>query len=233
MATEAKAAIEDPTTAVEEGSSCTCGNCDELPDDAKAVVELRASYDENPDEFSHKQTPFLGFEVDSGIHSIIENVWIMGLPTDFSCEGYPELCHPMLVSSDYYAQIVFLKVADAVRFYGLLTDVFGSGTGFGGEGFFLTSMDGFVEEILAEGEEPGVEYFERAIAKTRGEVRFHPEYIGHLRELLDGITTSGELDGKRALLEVAEDLDEAYETLGVDDDLRKLAELECDCGHDH
>lgn len=232
MANAAEVPSEPLAESTEE--ECTCGHShEELPEDAKVILEARDAVASDPASFRHAQKSFLGFEVDEGIHTLIENLWLMGLHTDFSCQGHLELCHPMLLSGDYYAQIMFLRVADALTFYNMLTEFFRAGTVFGPEGFQLTAVDGEFEDLLEEGQEPDLEFFRAANARTRGEVIFHPAYIEHLTVLLDGITGAPELDGKRAILAVAEDLDEAYEALDVDDDTRRLAELDCDCGEEH
>lgn len=231
MANEAEVEIEQPTEDG-HGDECSCGY-DELPEDAQNILQMREIFDAEPERFSHEQAPFLGFEVDDGLRTIIEDLWVMGLPTDFSCEGYAELCHPLLPNGGFYAQIVFLRVSDATRFYVLLTELFGSGTMFASEGFQLTAMEGYLEDLPEPVlEEAGQELFKASLQRTRGEVLFHPEYLPHIQEVLEHITAAGELDAKRALLDVAEDLDEAYETLGLTE-FRELAELDCSCGEEH
>ena len=234
MANAAEAPSE-PIVASDE-DECTCGHAhEELPDEAKVILEARQAVDSDPAAFAHEQKPFLGFEVDAGIHTLIENLWLMGLPTDFSCQGHEMLCHPMLLSTDYYTQIMFLRVADAMTFYGILTEIFGAGTVFGPEGFQLTAVDGDFEDLIEENEDsgPDLDFLRSVNARARGEVILHPSYLEHLTVFLDGITSSQELDSKRALLQVAEDLDEAYEILGIDENLRELAERDCDCGEEH
>jgi len=215
-------------------SECTCGHeHEELPQEAQVILQARMVVDAEPESFAHEQKPFLGFEVDAGIHTLIENLWLMGLPTDFSCQGHLELCHPMLLSSDYFAQVMFLRVSDALTFYSILTDLFGAGTIFGPEGFQLTAAEGEFNDLLEEGKDPDLDFIRATNARARGEVIFHPGYLAPLIDFLDGVTSSQELDSKRALLQVAEDLDEAYEVLGADADTRRLAELDCDCGEEH
>jgi len=234
MANAAEAPSE-PIAASDE-DECTCGHAhEELPEDAKIVLQAREVVNSNPEAFCHEQRPFLGFEVDAGMRTLIENLWLMGLPTDFSCQGHTELCHPILESTDYYAQVMFLRVADALAFYSILTELFGAGTVFGPEGFQLIAVDGDFEDLIEENEDsgPDLDFLRSVNARARGEVIFHPAYLEHLTVFLDGITSSQELDSKRSLLEVAEDLDEAYEILGVDPHTRELAERGCDCGEEH
>lgn len=231
MANEVEANAD--STIDEHEPTCTCGH-DELSEEVKEILEVREIYWENPADFGHDQVPFLGFEVDSKLRSIIENLWIMGLPTDFSCEGYVELVHPELPSADFYAQIVFLRVRDAVRFYALITELFGAGTMFGPEGFTLSAMEGDTDDLFAAGYQHRPDFLSLVHARARAEVRFHPAYLEHFTMVLEDITSVGELDAKRSQLEIAEDLDEAYhEILDVSPEFRELAERGCDCGHEH
>lgn len=228
-----EAEVTTDSITAEHEATCTCGH-DELSEEVKQILEVRELYWDNPADFEHDQVPFLGFEVDSKLRPIIENLWIMGLPTDFSCEGYVELVHPDLPSNEFYAQIVFLRAKDAVRFYALLTELFGAGTLFGPEGFTLRAMDGDVQDLIDGGYEGTPEFFRYVHARARGEVTLHPSYLEHLMEVLDDITSVGELDAKRSQLEIAENLDEAYhEILDVSPEFRELAERGCDCGHEH
>lgn len=230
MAVEA----HNPTATAPEGELEDHGHSHELSDHQKDILEARDLFWENPADFKHDQVKLFGFEVDSGLRSIIENLWIMGLPTDFSCEGYVELIDPEFPSSSFYSQIVFIRIRDAVRFYGILSEIFGAGTDFGPEGFSLTGLDGDLAGLEAEGYTPDTEEFlSLANARARGEVIFHPDYIDHIREILEGVTTVGDLDAKRSELEFAEDLDDIYEILDVSPEFRELAERTCDCGHEH
>ena len=231
MASEVESNADSVTD--EHEATCTCGH-DELSEEVKQILEVRELYWDNPADFQHDQVPFLGFEVDSKLRPVIENLWIMGLPTDFSCEGYIELTHPELPSADFYAQIVFLRVRDAVRFYALITELFGAGTMFGPEGFTLSAMEGDTDDLFAAGYQHRPDFLSLVHARARAEVRFHPSYLEHFTMVLDDITSVGELDAKRSQLEIAEDLDEAYhEILDVSPEFRELAERGCDCGHEH
>lgn len=213
---------------------CTCGHShEELPDEAKVILEARQAVASDPAAFAHEQKRFLGFEVDAGMHTLIENLWLMGLVTEFSCQGHEVLCHPLLHSSDYYAQIMFHRIADATAFFELISKVFGAGTMFGPEGFQLTATDGSYEDPTEDSTESDFDFFQRVNAAARAEVIFHPGYIEHLVDVTDRITSAPELDAKRSLLDVAEDLDEAYEILGVGEETRTLAERGCDCGEEH
>lgn len=230
MAVEA----QNPTVEVSEDEQETHDHSHELTEHQQAIIDARELFWDNPADFKHDQVKLFGFEVDSKLKSIIENLWIMGLPTDFSCEGYIELCDDELQSSSFYGQIVFIRIRDAVRFYSILSEIFGAGTDFGPEGFMLTALDGDLAGLEAEGYDPeSEEFLSLANARARAEVRFHPDYIEHIREILEGVTTVGDLDAKRSELEFAEDLDDIYEILDVSPEFRAIAERTCDCGHEH
>lgn len=223
MATEAEITSEPSAAGLSEPLAGH-GGSGGLPQEVRTILQAREAVDSNPRAFRQPQKSFLGFQVDQGVHTLIENLWLMGIPTDSSFAGYGELCHPTLYSREYFTEISFLRVADAVGFYSLLTQSFGAGTVFGPEGFELTAMDGEFEDLLEDGEEPGLDFYRAANARARGQIRFHPSFVEPLTDLLDGLTNTQDLDAKRALLEVAEDLDEAYEVLEVNADIRRLAE---------
>lgn len=237
-AVESQPQPEDHVDPADGDEQCTCDH-GSLSPEADAIVELRESFLAAADNEighvssgDHAQEPFLGFTVDSKLHSIVKSLWVMGLPTDFSCEGHPELCHPELYNSEFYAQIVFVRLMDGVKFMGLLADIFGTGTMFAPEGFQLTAMDGDLDELEDKG------YTDEEfllLAKTRGraEVTFHPEYVEHIEAALSNLMTIEEFDARRSTLEVAEDLDEAYEILEVPAWIRNRAEKSCDCEHGH
>lgn len=221
--------------AAEADHGCDCG-CDDLPEDAKAVVSLREVYHSDHHEpghgqSDHEQTPFLGFEVDSKLRELIENLWILDMPTDFSCEGHPELLHPLLFGEEYHAQIVFLRLADGIRFFSLITAAYGAGTNYSIEGFSLVALDGDDKGALP-GETPQ-EYADRLNPLARAEVRFHPGFIEPIAEIIDREAEGYGHFVRRKAMNLAKTPDEAYAALGIDSEIRERAELVCDCGHDH
>lgn len=214
---------------------CDCG-CENLPEDAKAVVALREVYHSDHHEAGHgqsdhEQVPFLGFEVDSKLRDLIENLWILGMPTDFSCEGHPELLHPLLFGEEYYAQIVFLRIADGIRFFSLITAAYGAGTHYGIEGFNLVALDG--DDKSAFPGETSQEYADRLNPLARAEVRFHPEYIELIAQIIERETEGYASFVRRRAIDQAKSLDEAYAALDIDSELRERAEQECNCGEEH
>jgi len=214
---------------------CDCG-CENLPEDAKAVVALREAYHSDHHEAGHgqsdhEQVPFLGFEVDSKLRDLIENLWILNMPTDFSCEGHPELLHPMLFGEEYHAQIVFLRLADGIRFFSQITAAYGAGTHYGIEGFNLVALDGDDKSTLPG--ETSQEYADRLNPLARAEVRFHPEYIQLIAEVIDREAEGYVSFVRRRAINHAKSLDEAYTALGIDTELRERAEQECNCGEEH
>ena len=222
--------IEDDST-----HSCECG-CEDLPEDAKAVVALREAYHSDHHELGHgesdhEQVSFLGFEVDSKLREIIEDLWILGMPTDFSCEGHPELLHPILFGEEYHAQIVFLRLADGIRFLSLITAAYGAGTNYSIEGFNLVALDGDDKNALP-GETPQ-KYADRLNPLARAEVRFHPEFIEPISHILADESASYSNLVLRRAINHAKSPDEAYAALGIDSELRERAELACNCGHEH
>ncbi len=227
------AAVVDELTVDSEADSdhahsCTC---DVLSPEAEAVLDLREAVrlEGSP---AHEQLPVLGFTVDSELQSIIENLWIMGMPTDFSCQGDLELCHPEIPSSEYHAQIVFIRVSDGIRFLSMLTETGGAGTGFGAEGFEFAAMDGDLEDIYEAGhDESHPDFAQWAFARARGEVRFHPGYIYYIGDMLtNAIELNPHYRAKRDALRSASNLEEAYEeVLSVSPEFREIAEKSCDC----
>lgn len=218
----------NPEDGSDHGDSCSCHV---LSPEAEAVLELRESARlEGVDP--HEQVPFLGFTVDHELQGVIENLWVMGMPTDFSCQGDLELCHPEIPSSDYHAQIVFIRVSDAIRFLSMLTETGGAGTGFGAEGFEFAAMDGDLEDIYEAGhDEDHPDFAQWAFARARGEVRFHPGYIYYIRDLLNNtVELNSHYSAKREALRSAPSLEDAYEeALSVSPEFREIAEKSCEC----
>ena len=227
----------DEVLEAETGSDhgCDCG-CESLPEDAKAVAELREVYHSDHHEpghgqSDHEQASFLGFEVDSKLRELIENLWILDMPTDFSCEGHPELLHPLLFGEDYHAQIIFLRLADGIRFFSLITAAYGAGTNYSIEGFSLVALDGDDKGTLF-GENPQ-EYADRLNPLARAEVRFHPKFIEPIAEIIDREAEGYSSFVRRRAINLAANLDAAYAALGIDSELRERAEQECNCGEEH
>lgn len=209
----------------------------DFSDTLHAILQKRELYDEG-EENPHKQVGFLDFTVDEGIKDIIESLWVLGASTDFSCQGRLELCHDQLPSTEFYTQIVFLKMVDAINFYQLLTANFGAGVVFSPEGFQLNALEGAVDDLEdqlteAECETPSLEMLKEFNARTRGEVLFHPGYLDYVQDLLSTLTTEPELDAKRSELYYAEDAEERYEILNIDERTRRLAARDCGCGETH
>ena len=204
-----------------------------LEAELKRILSAREDFSNDPKILNHDQVPFLGFEVDSKLKEIVSNLWLMGLFTDFSCQGYPELCHPNLeYSLDYYAQIIFLDVDAGIRFLTFLTGLLGPGTSFGPDGITLNTLEGDLSDLEAQ-EISERELVERMYSRTRAEVTFHPNFIPIIDEALEHHINTSEFDHVRSLLEFADDLDDAYKTLHVSDYIRTQAESKCDCGEDH
>lgn len=203
----------------------------ETKEEIVKVLKDREVYYSDPSAFQHEKVDFLDFTVDKGIQSVIEALWVVGAPTDFSCQGHNELCHRDLQNTDFYSQVVFLKVNHAINFYSLLTSNFGSGSIFSEEGFILNALDGYSEDI--DTLNPTPEMVQEFNDRTRGEVLFHPAYLPLVRDLLDSVTSRSDFDAKRSELMYVESIDEAYELLEVDDKTRKLAARHCSCPEDH
>lgn len=173
----------------------------------------------------HLRVSFLGFDVDKKMTGIIESLWVLGMPTHSSCEGFPELCHRDLsFNDDYYTRILFARVADAARFFVLISEAAGVGETYTDEPFELvTVLPAYLEEGDPETEEL-YEYIERSNAASRGEVRFHPEYLDDIEELLGRLVGESPYAERLEALTKSKFVDEAYEALGISDDVRLEAE---------
>jgi len=171
----------------------------------------------------HLKVPFLGFDVDEKMARIIESLWVLGMPTHSSCEGFPELCHRYLPSNgDYYARILFARVADAARFFVLISEAAGVGETYTDEPFELKPV---LPSYLEEGEEEELyEFIERSNAASRGEVRFHPEYLEEIEELLSRLVGESPYAERLKALRKSAAVDGAYEVLGVSGEVRHEAE---------
>jgi len=171
----------------------------------------------------HLKLPFLGFDVDKKMAVIIESLWVLGMPTHSSCEGFPELCHRYLPSNDtYYARTLFARVADAARFLVLISEVAGVGETYTDEPFELKPV---LPSYLEEGEDEELyEFIERSNAASRGEVRFHPEYLEEIEELLSRLVEKPPYAEKLKALRTVTTADEAYEVLDISAEVRREAE---------
>jgi len=171
----------------------------------------------------HLKVPFLGFDVDKRVARIIESLWVLGLPTHSSCEGFPELCHRYLPSNgDYYARILFARVADAARFFVLISEAAGVGETYADEPFELKPV---LPSYLEEGEEEELyEFIERSNAASRGEVRFHPEYLEEIEEFLSRLVERPPYAERLNTLRESTAVDDAYEALGIGGEVRQEAE---------
>lgn len=196
----------------------------------KTIGRLRREYDSRREELGHRgsrheQVSFLGFDVDKKLLGVIEGLWILGMPTHSSCEGHPELCHRDLVLNErYYARVIFELVADAARFFSMVSEALGVGETYTDEPFQLKAvLPAYLEEGDPDTEEL-YEYIERSNAATRGEVFFHPEYIVEIEELLRKLIAEPPYVEKLKALSSAETTDETYSALGISDDVRLEAE---------
>lgn len=73
----------------------------------------------------HQQVDAEGIEVDEGMRDLLVALWKLGLDTQFSCQGEPDLFNPR-ASRDHAAQIVFASTTDAHRFVKKSAEMFGT-----------------------------------------------------------------------------------------------------------
>lgn len=212
-------------------ATCNCGEPHpEIPEDVMAIIVEREKLREAPEEFIHERVPLLGFEVDAALEQLVTNLWIIDMPVDHSCQGYSELCHINLRNNqEYHTNLHFMRANDGMQFFKIFTEIFGSGAAFDGTGISLTNTDGDLSELDPEklGSE---EYVRQMIAMTSAELSFNPEFVIPIVDALDNyISSTPVLEDRRSMLEVAEDLDDAYSILEVDDSIREQAEAWCSC----
>ena len=211
--------------------ACDCGESHpEIPEDVMAIIVERERLREVPEEFNHERVPVLGFEVDAALEQLVTNLWIIDMPVDHSCQGYPELCHFNLRNNqEYHSSLHFMRANDGIQFFKIFTEIFGSGAAFDGTGVSVTNTDGDLSELDPEKLGPE-DYVKQMIAMTSAEVTFHPDFVAPIVDALDNyISNTPLLEDRRSMLEVAEDLDDAYSILEVNDSIRERAEAWCSC----
>lgn len=211
--------------------ACECGEQHpEIPEEIKAIIAGRQELRNNPGEFQHEQVPFLDFSVDKALEQLITNLWVMDMPTHYSCQGYEGLCHHNLTNNrEFHAEIIFQRISDGIQFVKIFSEIFGSGEAFDGNGIRFTALEGDLADL--DPEELGPEnYVKEMHRRTRGVVAFNPQFIALFSEALDHyISSTPELEDRRSMLEVAEDADDAYSILEIDDFVREQTKTICSC----
>lgn len=225
-------AVEDNSPPeIDEEAECSCGEQhDEIPEDIRAILAGREGVRTSPENFQHEQVPFLDFKVDAELEQLITNLWIMDMPVHFSCQGYAGLCHFNLNNNrEFHTELNFMRVSDGIQFLKIFTELFGSGEAFDGNGIMLLNRDGDLSDLDAE--ELGPEkYVQEMHRRTRAGVTFNPQFVQLFSDSLDHyISGTPALEDRRSMLEVAEDADDAYSILEVDDFIREQTEGICNC----